>query len=388
MDADLFNENAPGRLVKIPTDYGHDWAFVPDLLPPKLDLSDLSKALESASLALGALDGLGRKIENADLLVRPFIRREARLGSIIEGTVVDIKDLYAYEAGQLKLPGFETDPRAAALKEVFNYVAAIEYALDQTKIPLSLRLIRELHKILMTGVRGGEAELGQFRRLQVGVRGRGTVQEAVFIPPPPPEIENCLDAFEKYLHANDNYPKLVRLAFIHYQFETIHPFRDGNGRIGRLLVIFLLVYWGLLPTPLLHLSRYFENNKEAYCDLMFEVNTKGAWREWILFFLEAIRSQAADIVRRINALDALRKDWRELIKRPKASASDVELAEALIGNPVITYKSAAVLLSVKYSVARDCVNRLVELGILSQLGEIRYPKAFIADAIFEILFSE
>ena len=386
MDANLFNEKAPGRLVKISTAHGPDWAFVPDPLPPELDLTGISKPHEEATLALGELKGLGRDIGSADLFVRPFVRREARVGSIIEGTVVEMKDLYLYEAGQLKLPGLEGDPREAALKEVFNYVKTIEYALEQDELPLSLRLVCKLHEILTTGVRGGEAEVGRFRRVQAGVRGE-ELNEAVFIAPPVPDMNVALAALENYLHVGNKYPQLIRLALIHYQFETIHPFRDGNGRIGRLLIHLMLVYWGILRSPLLYLSRYFEKNKTAYCNLLFNVSARGEWREWLLFFLEAVKAEAADTVKRIVTLQDLRSEWRQRISGHRVSALAVKLADSLIENPIISYKKAAEILTEDYKTAHYWVNKLVEFGIIKELRPRAYRKVFICEPVFETIFS-
>lgn len=242
MDATVFQDNAPGRLVKIVTNYGEDWAFVPAPLPPKIAIDrELSNKIAETQYALGELAGLGRGIANPNIFIRPFIRREAVLGSIIEGTVVDISDLYAYEAGQLALPGMETRPPVAAVREVYNYLQTIEYALEETRLPLSLRLLRELHKRLMAGVRGGTASRGAFRDLPAGVRGR-TLKEAIYIGPPVPAMNECLGDLEKFLHAETALLAIIRIALVHYQFEAIHPFGDGNGRIGRLLIHLLFVF--------------------------------------------------------------------------------------------------------------------------------------------------
>jgi Fic family protein len=386
MDASLFTEDAPGKLVPVSTEYGDDWAFVPDPLPPELDLTGISKAHEEATLALGELKGLGRDIARADLFIRPFIRREAQLGSIIEGTVVDIKDLYVYETGQLRFPGVG-DRQEAALREVLNYVKAIEFALEQEELPLSLRLIRKLHEILTSQVRGGEAEAGEFRRLPAGIRGE-TLKEAAFIAAPVNALNECLARFEEYLRAEDKYSNLIRLAFVHYQFETIHPFRDGNGRIGRLLIHLLLVEWGLLQRPLLYLSRYFEKNKNAYCESLFNVSAKGAWEEWLIFFLQAVTSEARDTIKRISRLQELQSEWRRRLSKERASALTLRLADNLIENPIINYALASDVLSEDYFTARNCVNRLAESGILSDFGRRGNRKTFICEPVFDVLFYE
>lgn len=385
MDASRFKDNAPGQLVKIATQYGEDWGFVPAPLPPKVNLDQrLWNSVAETQYALGALAGLGSDISNPTLFIRPFIRREAVLGSIIEGTVVDISDLYAYEAGQLTLPGIERKPPEAALREVYNYVKTIEYGLEKTKLPLSLRLLRELHRRLMAGVRGGTAGRGEFRDLPGGIRGR-TLKEAAYIGPPVRYMHECLDALEKFLHAETDLLPLIRIALVHYQFEAIHPFRDGNGRIGRLLIHLLFVFWKLLPLPLLYVSRYFERHRDAYCDLLFEVSAKGAWRDWLFFFLDAVRTEAFDTTARINSLHGLQRKWRERLVGGGSSNLPFRLSDTLFEVPYITIPRAAKLLDVTYSGAKRAVDRLVNAGILSQLTRSSYNKIFLAEEVLDII---
>jgi Fic family protein len=230
---------------------------------------------------------------NPHLLIGPFMRREAVLSSRIEGTQADIVDLYAYEVGQLPLPGMELPPSEGDVREVLNYVHALEYGLERLNtLPVSLRLIRELHDRLLTGVRGEHATPGEFRRRQNWIGRPGcTLNEATFVPPPVPQMRNALDAFEKYLNSGDLHPPLVRLALAHYQFEAIHPFVDGNGRIGRLLISLLLVQWDLMPLPLLYLSAFFHRHRQDYYERLMAVSERDAWRDWILFSCEAWRSR-------------------------------------------------------------------------------------------------
>ena len=193
--------------------------------------------------------------------------------------------------------------------------------------------------------------------------------------------------FEDYLHAEDHYPTLIRLALIHYQFEAIHPFRDGNGRIGRLLIHLLLKEWGILSRPVLYLSRYFEKHKNAYCESLFNVSARGEWREWLLFFLEAVKAEAADTVKRIVTLQDLRIEWRQRISGRRVSALAVKLADRLIENPIISYKKAAEILSEDYKTAHYWVNKLVEFGIIKELRPRAYRKVFICEPVFETIFS-
>jgi len=253
VNPDRFKDNPSGRVIKIGQGDAAYWAFEPNPLPPSLGFdAKLVMVLSETDRALGELAGLGRALPNPHLLINPFIRREAVLSSRIEGTQADLADLYAFEARQLALPGLKSAPSEADVREVLNYVRALEDGLERVKsLPVSLRLLRELHARLMEGVRGEKATPGEFRHSQNWIgRPNCTLSDADFVPPPVEAMNAALNVFEKYLHLQDETPPLVRLAFIHYQFEAIHPFLDGNGRIGRLLLTLLLVHWNLLPLPL------------------------------------------------------------------------------------------------------------------------------------------
>ena len=389
MNSDRSRNNSAGRLTQIGQGETAYWAFIPRPLPPILPFdAGLVKTLSDADRALGELAGLGRTLPNPQLLISPFIRREAVLSSRIEGTQTDLTDLYAYEAGQLPLfAGLKTVPPESDVKEVTNYVRAMEYGLDRLKsLPVSLRLIRELHGILMEGVRGDHATPGEFRRSQNWIGRPGcTLNEAEFVPPPVPEMREALDAFEKYLHASNNYPPLVRLAFIHYQFETIHPFLDGNGRIGRLLITLLLVTWNLLPWPLLYLSAFFEQHRQAYYDLLRKVSEKGAWQEWVIFFLKGVADQARDADARAKRLQDLQREWRERLFQARASAILLRLVDNLFITPVVTIPQTQRLLGVTYRSAKANVDKLVHAGILTQTGESSYGKMYLAPELLEVI---
>ncbi len=247
MDVQRFQRSPSGRVVRVGHGGAAYWAFIPHPLPPRLTYTpELIRTLSRADRAVGELAGLGRALPNPQLLLGPLMHREAVLSSRIEGTQADLPQLYAYAAGA---PSADQGD----VREVYNYVRALEYGLERLhSLPLSLRLLRELHARLMEGVRGEHAFPGEFRRAQNWIGPPGcTLNEATYVPPPPSELMDVLSDFERYLHADDDHPPLVRLAFIHYQFEAIHPFVDGNGRIGRLLLALLLVSWDLLPLPLL-----------------------------------------------------------------------------------------------------------------------------------------
>jgi len=343
-------------------------------------------ASADAAYALGELAALGRTIANPHLLIGPFVRREAVLSSRIEGTQADIADLYAYEAGQMVFPQGAAAHAVDDVREVANYVAALEYGLTRLQsLPVSLRLIRELHERLMHGVRGEHATPGEFRRSQNWIGRPGcSLNGAEYVPPPPDEMLAALDAFEKYLHREDPQPRLVRLAFIHQQFEAIHPFLDGNGRIGRLLLSLLLVEWGLLPLPLLYLSAYFERQRQTYYDLLWAVNACGDWRSWVLFFLRGVAEQAQDAGARAKRLQDLQAEWRARIARERAPALTLSLIDDLFQSPVITIPQVAKLLNVTYHSAQRHVARLLQAGILIPGADQPSGKSFIAHAIVEI----
>ncbi|MFZ1466873.1 MAG: Fic family protein [Anaerolineae bacterium] len=385
MDIERFRNSPAGRLVRAGPDDAAYWAFVPHPLPPDLPPdAELMLASADAAYAVGELAALGRTIVNPHLLIGPFVRREAVLSSRIEGTQADVADLYAYEAGRLS--GLAATQSSDDVREVANYVEALEYGLARlASLPVSLRLMRELHGRLMQGVRGKHATPGEFRRSQNWIGRPGcSLNEAEYVPPPPDEVLAALDAFEKYLHTDDIQPRLVRLAFIHQQFEAIHPFLDGNGRIGRLLISLLLVEWGLLPLPLLYLSAYFERERQTYYDLLWRVNADGDWRSWTLFFLHGVAEQARDASARAKRLQDLQAEWRAHIIHARAPALTLVLIDELFRSPMVTIPHVAKLLGVTYHSAQRHVERLLHAGILTQVSDQSAGKLFSAREILEI----
>src|SRR5438046_4420599 len=299
---------AAGRYVRQPSGYV---AFVPAPLPPELHWTpELSRALSDADRLIGRLAGEGGRLPNPHLLIRPFVRREAVLSSRIEGTQATLGELLAAEAGAV----VERSP--ADLREVGNYVVALEYGVERLHaLPVSLRLVRELHEKLMRGVRGDAATPGEFRRSQNWIGPAGcTLADATFVPPPPNRLMECLGAWEKFLH-DDTLPPLVHAALAHSQFEAIHPFLDGNGRVGRLLITLLLIAKGVLPSPLLYLSAFFEGTREEYYARLLGVTERGEWREWLGYFLAGAAQPAEDALGRIPRLDELLASWRERLAR-------------------------------------------------------------------------
>lgn len=388
MNPDLFRENSAGRVIKTGQGEAAYWAFLPNRLPPVLDIDwNLAASLSEADRAVSELAGLSRMLPNPNLFIHPFLRREAVSSSKIEGTHSDLTDLYIFEGGQLGLPGVEAArPHDEDVREVFNYVRALETGLAQLEdTRVSLWTLRGLHKILLDGVRGQYATPGEFRTRQNWIGGE-TINQAVFVPPPVIELEPALNQLEQYFY-QDDYPPLIRLALIHYQFEAIHPFVDGNGRIGRLLLSLLLVSWKLLPLSLLHLSAYIEPHRQEYYDLLLNVSQQGAWRDWILFFLRATTTQAQDTCLRIKHIQDLQEKWHGQLIEAHATHAVFHLADYLFEAPILTIPMAQKVLAMTYHGAERSVNKLIQLGILSPMDDRRYGRAFLAKAILESLLN-
>jgi Fic family protein len=389
MDVERFMNSPSGRLVQVQESDTSYWAFVPNPLPPELPLdAELVRTLSNADRGLGELAGLGRNLANPHLLIGPFIRREAVLSSRIEGTQSSVSDLYAFEAGQPPLPGFGQPPPENDVREVYNYVRALEYGLERIqRLPMSLRLIRELHERLMTGVRGESLRPGEFRRTQNYIgRKFSQIAEAEYVPPPVSEMLPALEEFERYVHTDDIFPPLVRLALIHYQFEAIHPFSDGNGRIGRLLISLLLVDWGLLPQPLLYLSAFFERWRQQYYDSLLAVSRDGDWRNWVMFFLQGVENQARDAVERSKRLHDLQRKWyTQLQSKPQTSVRLLQLIDFLFQAPLVRAPQVQEAIGVTHRTANQMISRLMGEGILHSVTGRERNRQFVAREILEIL---
>jgi Fic family protein len=386
MHPDDFSSHSSGSLEICQSD-PICFAFKPYPLPPDLSLDlDLFNALSQASLALGELAGLGRNIPNPNLLIRPFIRREAVLSLRIEGTQTDIADVYAYEDTQLTLPSSQVSSieQETNVFEVLNYIRALDYGLSKLKeLPVCLRLIKDLHEKLMEGVRGEFKAPGQFRKCQNWIGGR-SIEVARFIPPIFSDMEECLRELESYINCQCLYPPLIRIAFIHYQFETIHPFMDGNGRIGRLLIALLLLDWDLLPLPLLYLSAYFEKHKNEYCNLMLAVSQKSLWKDWVLFFLKGIEEQSKDAVQRAKSLQDLQQQWRSQARLVGGSSLLSPLVDFLFETPIVTIPQVRDRFNVAYTTAQQNIEKLVATKILYPVDET-YNKRFVAIDVLRVI---
>ena len=381
MDRKAFEATPAGRVLYVPG--GDYWAYVPNPLPPSLTWTpNLVADLSAADRALGELSGLGRVLPNPHLLITPFVRREAVLSSQIEGTQASLFDLYAYEVSQL--PIFE---RPADVREVHNYVRALEHGLERlSSLPLSLRLIRELHERLMTGVRGEHQTPGEFRRSQNWIGAPGcTLNDATYVPPPPVDMLETLDALERFFHADSSLPPLIRLGLIHYQFEAIHPFLDGNGRVGRLLLTLLLCAWELLPQPLLYLSAYFEAHRQEYYVSLLAVSQQGAWERWLRFFLQGVAEQSHDAVRRAGRLQALREQYRTRFQSVRTAARLLQVVDLLFARPVVGVTQVAQALDVSFQAAARHVDTLVAEGVLREITGQARGRLYRADAILRAI---
>jgi len=375
MDPTAFQSPAAGRVVKTP---GGVHAFVPAPLPPALRWTPgLVLALSRADAAVGEISGLGSRLPDPRLLLAPFIRREAVLSSRIEGTRAGLADLWLEES---EAPGVRES--APDIAEVRGCVRALEHEIRRlATLPLSLRLVREIHGVLMEGA-SPHLTPGEFRRSQNWIGSSGsTPSTAAYVPPPPEEMQEALGAWERYLHARGGEPDLVQCALLHEHFEAIHPFLDGNGRVGRLLITLFLVERGRLRHPLLYLSDYLESTRARYYEGLRRVRTHGDWEGWLLYFLEGVRVTAEDAVRRADGLLALRDGIAEKVKdAPRA----LGLVDALFRNPYMTVTRAEEVLRVTNPTARKAVEAMASRGVLVEVTGRSWGRAWLCREILDL----
>ena len=339
-------------------------------------------ALSEAERDLSRLSAHAGAFPFPQLLIQPFIRNEAVLSSRIEGTHASLIDIYTYETAQLSF--FEqTDD----VREVYNYVRAMDYGLERMhSLPVSLRLIRELHEKLMENVRGGILTPGEFRRSQNWIGPVGsTLSTASYVPPPVEEMHQSLDSLEKFIHADTQIPPLARAAMVHYQFEAIHPFLDGNGRIGRLLIVLLLCEWGLLPLPVLNLSAYIEHYRQEYYDRLLAVSQQGAWENWLLFFLRGVSEQARDGVERMEGMRAVRAKYQSIVdthRNPKRMSAVVDF---LFSRPILSVRQTADGLDIPFKTASHYLEKLEQAGVLREVTGYARNRIFRSDEILKAI---
>ena len=362
------------------------WAYVPNPLPPKIEVDwELVRLLSQAESKLGELSGAGQLLPDVHLLIGPLlIRREAVTSSRIENTQSGLDDLFLFEANESEpSPLFD-------VREVVNYVRAMEHGIERLKdLPISSRLICEIHGILMEDVRGDYATPGEMRRSQNWIGSPGcTLMDATYVPPPLPEMKECFSDLEKYINSDAREPALIQCALVHYQFEAIHPFLDGNGRIGRLLIAFMLLEKKLLFQPLLYLSDFFERYRDEYYRLLLNVSQKGDWNAWLTFFLNGVRQQAEDALATVQNLLDLQRQYRAVSIGRRVPKSVTRLLDHVFTNPIISISELSKTWKMPFPTVQRGVNYLVEKGILGEITGGQRNRLFVANEILNTIMTE
>ena len=357
-------------------------SFVPSVLPPvpPIEMSEeVVSLLVKANSQLAVLESVATRIPNVDLFVSMYVRKEALMSSQIEGTQATLEDVL--------------DPMIDAninrdVADVVNYIKASEFAVKRLReLPLCNRLIKEVHEVLMSGVRGQEKNPGEFRYSQNWIGGQGsTLKNARYIPPSPEDMTLAMSDLEKYMNADDDLDPLIRAALIHYQFETIHPFLDGNGRVGRLLITLFLMEKNILTTPALYISYFLKKNRVEYYDRMTEVRAKGNYEQWIKFFLQALLESAEDAIATIDELVMIHDKNTEIIaKMGRASKNAMLVFRYVESNPIIEIRKTSEALGIAYNTTSSAVNRLVDAGIVKQTTDSNRNRTFAYEEYLDIL---
>jgi Fic family protein len=388
MDAKDFDDGFPGKLL--PIEYGC-FGFVPDDLPPKIEIDPaLNKANEQALLLLGELRAILPTLPNPKLVSEPFLRREAVQSSQLEGTHTELGGLILFETIHSEFPtAAEADPDAATVE---RYVKAMNHGLEQLsseKLPICNRVLKSMHAVLMEGTKsedGRTARPGEFRYpREYAFVGGNALSEARYVAAPPESVEEAMHKLERFLNSASSLPGLIRIALAHYQFEAIHPFCDGNGRVGRLLITMLLCQEDMLPGPLLYISAHFNRNKSAYAQRLWRVSCRSEWREWILYFLEGVKLEAQDATRRAHALLDLRERYRAALAANSASSNLFMLLDRISEWPATSANRAMAVLECTYNAANASVSKLEELGIVTEKTGQKRNRVFVADEIVALM---
>ncbi len=363
-----------GRYEPQPSGYR---AFIPAPLPPTPPVqmtNNLQTLLSKADRALGRLDGSIQTLPNPDLFVFMYVRREAVLSSQIEGTQSSLQDVLNAEAN-IFVPNLPGD-----VHEVINYVNAMNHGLQRLQtLPLSIRLIREIHERLMQGVRGGMLQPGELRRSQNWIGAAGcTLNEAAYVPPPPHEVSNALGELEKFLHASDNIAPLLRIGMAHAQFEAIHPFLDGNGRTGRLLITFFLCQQEILFKPVLYLSVFLKKHRAEYYERLQAIRDAGDWEGWLAFFLQGVAEVSNEAVKSVRRIFTLREEHRSIVTEHfgRSAVNGLQVLERLYRFPVLSVADARAMIETSYTAANQLVARLVDAGILEEITGYQRNRRF------------
>ena len=380
MDPEDFKNSSSGKCIKELRGY---WTFIPNPLPPRIKYDrDLSRLLSEADRSIGELSGMGRLLANPYLLISPYVRREAVSSSRIEGTQASLSDLFFFEAAESE------EPRVPDVREVRNYVQAMEYGTRRVEeLPISTRLVCEIHEVLMRRVRGDHLTPGELRRSQNWIGPPGcSLNEATFVPPPVEEMGKALSDWERYLHSDPAEPPLIQCALMHYQFEAIHPFLDGNGRIGRLLITFFLCERGFLTQPLLYLSEFFDRYRDQYYSRLLAVSQRGDWRGWVDFFLRGIAIQARDAVSGASQILQLHSEYGEILRKTKQIPESAHrLIDEIFENPIISISRLSNKWKIPFNSVKRGVARLVKVGILHEANRRKRNRIFYAPRLFDLL---
>jgi Fic family protein len=371
-----FASSNTGQCIKTTGGY---WAFLPALLPPVLNIDmAMVSALSRADSALGTVAGLtlGGAVPRMQALLQAFSRREAVLSSRIEGTQTQLAELFLFDV--------RPSPPEDDVQEVQNYFLALQEGVKQlNELPISLRAVRNLHRTLLSGVRGQDKTPGEFRTRQNCIGRPGdTVETARYVPPPVEEMHRLLANWEQFVNERGKFPDLIQCAIMHEQFEAIHPFADGNGRVGRLLISLFLVERKLLPQPYLYLSGFFEAHRPDYYELLQNVRTRGEWGSWIRFFLVGIAETSHSVTRQARHLETMRQQYRDQLNG-KARAR--ELLDALLANPYTTVVRAAALLHISKPTAQKIIDQLRQVGILEETTGKSWGRVYVAKPILKAI---
>ncbi|HEX7344602.1 MAG TPA: Fic family protein [bacterium] len=372
-------KNPNGQFVRISERDGY--AFVPHSLPPKIPYDDtLISLTASASLALGELSGLGETLQNPNLLIIPYMRQEAVLSSKIENTRSTLDDLFLFEMNDSE------ESRPPDVREVRNYLRAMEYGFSQIEnTPLSLRFVRELHRILLSDVRGQDRRPGDFRNGQVFIGSDQDIRKALYVPPPVLEMKSALEQWEVFLHYSAQLPPLIQSALIHYQFEAIHPFNDGNGRIGRLLISIFLLHRGCMKRPLLFLSKYFERTRQEYYLRLQKVSEASDWYGWLNYYLRGVEEQSRMNIENAHKLLALQIDYRRRSESISLPARALKVVDSLFENPFLQTANVEKMLGVKHPTAQSYIDKMVSIGILKEITGKSRNRIYFAHELQRLL---
>jgi Fic family protein len=377
-----YYKDAFGKIEAAKDEAGREYnVFVPNPLPPKIEFDqELVLILSKAEEKLGKLSGVGLSLPSPNLLIIPYLRKEAIMSTRIEGTRISLQEVLLSETKE----GEEKTPDA---KEVINYINTVNYALKHVEDnQIDLDLIKKMHKILMGGVRGDEKSPGKFRDVQNWIGSEfSNVSDAVFVPPNPEAVPKLMDDLIDYLNTEHNIPVLVRCALMHYQFETIHPFCDGNGRIGRSLISVYLCKKKKIIKPLLYISEFFEKYRLNYNELLLKTGQTGKFEEWIKFFLKAIEVQSEDALLRAHKLLLLRESYRKQIQNEMQTSEILNIIDYLFSNPFVTVTKAGKVSAVTYPTAKRYIDKLIKYGILKETQHLQRERTYVAYEIYEII---